>query len=139
MASGHQAESGHLLPCFLSILSLFLVTLGSIGGALPIVFAYFSEFLSREKRGEHLSWLGIFWMAGGIYAAAMAWTIIPHYGECQPWAPPADHQGPAAPSTTWSNPKTLLVTSALCVGSLACVKSPSMCRQVELQKGLPCG
>ncbi|KAG5197974.1 hypothetical protein R6Z07F_015486 [Ovis aries] len=51
-----------------------------IGGALPIVFAYFSEFLSREKRGEHLSWLGIFWMAGGIYASAMAWSIIPHYG-----------------------------------------------------------
>ncbi|KAG8516300.1 Synaptic vesicle glycoprotein 2B [Galemys pyrenaicus] len=51
-----------------------------IGGALPIVFAYFSEFLSREKRGEHLSWLGIFWMTGAIYASAMAWTIIPHYG-----------------------------------------------------------
>ncbi|XP_039101694.1 synaptic vesicle glycoprotein 2B [Hyaena hyaena] len=51
-----------------------------IGGALPIVFAYFSEFLSREKRGEHLSWLGIFWMTGGIYASAMAWSIIPHYG-----------------------------------------------------------
>ncbi|XP_006771850.1 PREDICTED: synaptic vesicle glycoprotein 2B [Myotis davidii] len=51
-----------------------------IGGALPIPFAYFSEFLSREKRGEHLSWLGIFWMTGGIYASAMAWSIIPHYG-----------------------------------------------------------
>ncbi|XP_069899290.1 synaptic vesicle glycoprotein 2B [Dipodomys merriami] len=51
-----------------------------IGGSLPIVFAYFSEFLSREKRGEHLSWLGIFWMAGGLYASAMAWSIIPHYG-----------------------------------------------------------
>ncbi|XP_058521365.1 synaptic vesicle glycoprotein 2B [Ochotona princeps] len=51
-----------------------------IGGALPIVFTYFSEFLSREKRGEHLSWLGMFWMTGGIYASAMAWSIIPHYG-----------------------------------------------------------
>ncbi|XP_036245374.1 synaptic vesicle glycoprotein 2B [Molothrus aeneus] len=51
-----------------------------IGGTLPIVFAYFSEFLSREKRGEHLSWLCMFWMIGGIYASAMAWSIIPHYG-----------------------------------------------------------
>uniref|UniRef100_A0A8C4WEP8 Synaptic vesicle glycoprotein 2B n=1 Tax=Gopherus evgoodei TaxID=1825980 RepID=A0A8C4WEP8_9SAUR len=51
-----------------------------IGGSLPIVFAYFSEFLSREKRGEHLSWLCMFWMIGGIYASAMAWSIIPHYG-----------------------------------------------------------
>ena len=58
-----------------------MFSLFSIGGALPIVFAYFSEFLSREKRGEHLSWLGIFWMTGGIYASAMAWSIIPHYGE----------------------------------------------------------
>lgn len=69
---------------FLSIFldGLFLVFfLFSIGGSLPIVFTYFSEFLSREKRGEHLSWLGIFWMTGGIYASAMAWSIIPHYGE----------------------------------------------------------
>lgn len=53
----------------------------SIGGTLPIVFAYFSEFLSREKRGEHLSWLCMFWMIGGLYASIMAWSIIPHYGE----------------------------------------------------------
>uniref|UniRef100_A0A6I8P7E0 Synaptic vesicle glycoprotein 2B n=1 Tax=Ornithorhynchus anatinus TaxID=9258 RepID=A0A6I8P7E0_ORNAN len=51
-----------------------------IGGSLPVVFAYFSEFLSREKRGEHLSWLCMFWMIGGIYASATAWSVIPHYG-----------------------------------------------------------
>ncbi|KAG8575202.1 hypothetical protein GDO81_009474 [Engystomops pustulosus] len=51
-----------------------------IGGSLPIVFAYFSEFLAREKRGEHLSWLCMFWMIGALYASVMAWSIIPHYG-----------------------------------------------------------
>ncbi|XP_026259818.1 synaptic vesicle glycoprotein 2A isoform X2 [Urocitellus parryii] len=51
-----------------------------IGGSIPIVFSYFSEFLAQEKRGEHLSWLCMFWMIGGVYAAAMAWAIIPHYG-----------------------------------------------------------
>ncbi|KAM6903072.1 synaptic vesicle glycoprotein 2C-like [Xenentodon cancila] len=51
-----------------------------IGGAVPIVFSYFAEVLAREKRGEHLSWLCMFWMIGGIYASAMAWAIIPHYG-----------------------------------------------------------
>uniref|UniRef100_A0A8C7MCH3 Synaptic vesicle glycoprotein 2C n=1 Tax=Oncorhynchus kisutch TaxID=8019 RepID=A0A8C7MCH3_ONCKI len=51
-----------------------------IGGVVPIVFPYFAEFLAREKRGEHLSWLCMFWMIGGIYASAMAWLIIPHYG-----------------------------------------------------------
>ncbi|NXB50238.1 SV2C protein, partial [Leucopsar rothschildi] len=51
-----------------------------IGGTMPTVFSYFSEVLAREKRGEHLSWLCMFWMIGGIYASAMAWAIIPHYG-----------------------------------------------------------
>ncbi|XP_044147917.1 synaptic vesicle glycoprotein 2C isoform X1 [Bufo gargarizans] len=51
-----------------------------IGGSLPTAFSYFSEVLAREKRGEHLSWLCMFWMIGGIYASAMAWAIIPHYG-----------------------------------------------------------
>uniref|UniRef100_A0A4W3GD22 Synaptic vesicle glycoprotein 2Ca n=1 Tax=Callorhinchus milii TaxID=7868 RepID=A0A4W3GD22_CALMI len=51
-----------------------------IGGAVPVVFTYFAEVLAREKRGEHLSWLCMFWMIGGIYASAMAWAIIPHYG-----------------------------------------------------------
>uniref|UniRef100_A0A8C7DTQ8 Synaptic vesicle glycoprotein 2C n=1 Tax=Naja naja TaxID=35670 RepID=A0A8C7DTQ8_NAJNA len=51
-----------------------------IGGAVPVVFSYFAEVLAREKRGEHLSWLCMFWMIGGIYASAMAWAIIPHYG-----------------------------------------------------------
>lgn len=55
----------------------------SIGGSIPIVFSYYSEFLAQEKRGEHLSWLCMFWMIGGIYASAMAWAIIPHYGESQ--------------------------------------------------------
>ena len=76
-----------------SFLAFFLC---SIGGALPIVFAYFSEFLSREKRGEHLSWLGIFWMTGGIYASAMAWSIIPHYGECRQLQ---RAEGPSFPDT----------------------------------------
>ncbi|XP_078097136.1 synaptic vesicle glycoprotein 2B-like isoform X2 [Mustelus asterias] len=57
-----------------------LLSGAGIGGSIPIVFSYFSEFLSREKRGEHLSWLCMFWMVGGIYASIMAWSIIPHYG-----------------------------------------------------------
>lgn len=71
-----------LLIVFLFI-SLLLCLLHSIGGSIPIVFSYYSEFLAQEKRGEHLSWLCMFWMIGGIYASAMAWAIIPHYGEWQ--------------------------------------------------------
>ena len=59
------------------------VSICRIGGAVPTVFSMFAEVLSREKRGEHLSWLCMFWMIGEIYASAMAWAIIPHYGESQ--------------------------------------------------------
>ncbi|XP_016375219.1 synaptic vesicle glycoprotein 2B-like [Sinocyclocheilus rhinocerous] len=51
-----------------------------IGGSVPIVYSYFSEFLQMDKRGEHLSWLCMFWMMGGIYASFTAWGIIPRYG-----------------------------------------------------------
>uniref|UniRef100_A0A674MLW7 Synaptic vesicle glycoprotein 2Ba n=1 Tax=Takifugu rubripes TaxID=31033 RepID=A0A674MLW7_TAKRU len=51
-----------------------------IGGAIPIVYTYFAEFLQMDKRGEHLSWLCMFWMLGGLYASFTAWGIIPHYG-----------------------------------------------------------
>lgn len=52
----------------------------SIGGSIPIVYTYFTEFLQMDKRGEHLSWLCMFWMLGGLYASFTAWGIIPHYG-----------------------------------------------------------
>lgn len=64
-------------------MTLFALFFCRIGGAVPIVFSFFAEVLSREKRGEHLSWLCMFWMIGEIYASAMAWAIIPHYGESE--------------------------------------------------------
>ncbi|XP_061885164.1 synaptic vesicle glycoprotein 2A isoform X1 [Entelurus aequoreus] len=66
---------------YVSFLFCRLASGVGIGGSIPIVFSYYSEFLAQEKRGEHLSWLCMFWMIGGIYASAMAWAIIPHYGE----------------------------------------------------------
>lgn len=72
-------QSIKLLDSYLTF-DLFFVFY-RIGGAVPIVFSFFAEVLSREKRGEHLSWLCMFWMVGEIYASAMAWAIIPHYGQ----------------------------------------------------------
>ncbi|XP_023671140.2 synaptic vesicle glycoprotein 2B-like [Paramormyrops kingsleyae] len=63
-----------------SFLFLRLLSGFGIGGSVPIVYSYFSEFLSMEKRGEHLSWLCMFWMMGGMYASLTAWGIVPHYG-----------------------------------------------------------
>uniref|UniRef100_A0A3Q4GC33 Synaptic vesicle glycoprotein 2A n=1 Tax=Neolamprologus brichardi TaxID=32507 RepID=A0A3Q4GC33_NEOBR len=49
-------------------------------GMLGKISTFHSLARSELKRGEHLSWLCMFWMIGGIYASAMAWAIIPHYG-----------------------------------------------------------
>uniref|UniRef100_A0A672GS31 Synaptic vesicle glycoprotein 2Ca n=1 Tax=Salarias fasciatus TaxID=181472 RepID=A0A672GS31_SALFA len=68
------------LSSFVQGYGFFLLCRLAAGGAVPIVFSFFAEVLSREKRGEHLSWLCMFWMIGEIYASAMAWAIIPHYG-----------------------------------------------------------
>ncbi|CAG0922051.1 unnamed protein product [Notodromas monacha] len=59
----------------------FILTCDRIGGSLPVVFAYFSEFMSRRSRGKHLSWLLMAWAIGGVFVALMAWTIIPRTGE----------------------------------------------------------
>ena len=47
---------------------------------MPAAFALYAEFLPREKRAEHLSWLCLSWVVGGVYAAAMAWAVIPNAG-----------------------------------------------------------
>ncbi|XP_054724948.1 synaptic vesicle glycoprotein 2B-like [Uloborus diversus] len=47
-----------------------------VGGSLPIVFTYYSEFLVKRYRGRHLSWLLTFWGIGGVYTALMAWLMI---------------------------------------------------------------
>ncbi|XP_055756059.1 synaptic vesicle glycoprotein 2Ba [Salvelinus fontinalis] len=79
------------IDCVFSFLSCFAQGYGffiffrfcsgfGIGGTIPIVYTYFAEFLQMDKRGEHLSWLCMFWMFGGLYASFTAWGIIPHYG-----------------------------------------------------------
>ncbi|KAM3608531.1 uncharacterized protein V6R79_000582 [Siganus canaliculatus] len=79
------------INCIFAFLSSFAQSYGfflffrllsgiGIGGTVPIVYSYFSEFLQMDKRGEHLSWLCMFWMIGGIYASFTAWGIIPRYG-----------------------------------------------------------
>uniref|UniRef100_A0A8B9H7J2 Synaptic vesicle glycoprotein 2B-like n=1 Tax=Astyanax mexicanus TaxID=7994 RepID=A0A8B9H7J2_ASTMX len=79
------------INCIFSFLSSFAQGYGfflffrlcsgiGIGGTIPIVYTYYAEFLQMDKRGEHLSWLCLFWMLGGMYASFTAWGIIPHYG-----------------------------------------------------------
>ena len=44
---------------------------------MPVVFSYFTEFLSLDKRGPWIGLLASFWMIGNIMTAGIAWFIIP--------------------------------------------------------------
>lgn len=49
-----------------------------VGGSIPVIFSYFTEFLPKYRRGAMISALATFWMMGNIIAAGLAWAIIPH-------------------------------------------------------------
>ncbi|EDV21361.1 uncharacterized protein TRIADDRAFT_36521, partial [Trichoplax adhaerens] len=55
----------------------FMSGLG-VGGSMPVVFSYFTEFQPRSHRGSMITILACFWMLGTIIAAGLAWLIIPH-------------------------------------------------------------
>ncbi len=47
-----------------------------VGGSIPVIFSYFSEFQPRLRRGAMISALATFWMAGNILAAGKTIIII---------------------------------------------------------------
>lgn len=53
----------------------------SLGGSLPILIAYYSEFIPRPQRVRYLCALLACWAFGGIYVALMAWAILPKTGQ----------------------------------------------------------
>jgi putative MFS transporter len=60
----------------------FLTGFG-LGGALPLDFSLYAEYLPRENRGRNLVLLESFWAVGTIMAAGLAWLIVPSFG----WRP----------------------------------------------------
>eukprot|EP00795_Rhopilema_esculentum_P017564 gene17564-9194_t len=62
---------------FLMFLFLRLMSGVGVGAAMPVVFAYFTEFLSMKNRGPMIGFLASFWMVGNIMTAGIAWFIIP--------------------------------------------------------------
>ena len=54
-----------------------------LGGALPLDFSLFAEYLPKRDRGRNLVLLESFWALGTLVAAALAWAIVPSFG----WRP----------------------------------------------------
>ncbi|XP_041650910.1 synaptic vesicle glycoprotein 2C [Cheilinus undulatus] len=66
-----------IAPWFSMFLVLRFISGIGVGGSIPVIFSYFSEFMPRMKRGTMISALATFWMAGNIVAAGLAWLVIP--------------------------------------------------------------
>ncbi|CAL8359050.1 unnamed protein product [Lota lota] len=66
-----------LAPWFWLFLLMRFISGVGVGGSIPVIFSYFSEFLPRLRRGAMISSLATFWMAGNILAAGLAWWVIP--------------------------------------------------------------
>ncbi|KAM7397076.1 hypothetical protein PAMP_020073 [Pampus punctatissimus] len=66
-----------MAPWFWLFLLLRFISGIGVGGSIPVIFSYFSEFMPRLRRGAMISALATFWMAGNILAAGLAWLVIP--------------------------------------------------------------
>ncbi|XP_075945610.1 synaptic vesicle glycoprotein 2C [Anarhichas minor] len=64
-------------PWFWLFLLLRFISGIGVGGSIPVIFSYFSEFMPRLRRGAMISALATFWMTGNILAAGLAWLVIP--------------------------------------------------------------
>ena len=47
----------------------------SVGGSIPVIFSYFTEFQPKDRRGMMISALATFWMCGNIIAAGKSVII----------------------------------------------------------------
>jgi MFS transporter, putative metabolite:H+ symporter len=74
----------------------FITGIG-LGGALPLDFSLYAEFLPRENRGRNLVLLESFWAVGTITAAGLAWLLVPNYG----WRPLLASSAVAAVLVLW--------------------------------------
>ena len=66
-----------LAPNFALILMCRFMSGVGVGGSVPVVFTYFSEFLSRRDRGPYMVAIACCWMVGSLLTAGLAWVIIP--------------------------------------------------------------
>ena len=66
-------------PTFTIFLILRFSTGITTGGTKSVIFAYFTEFQPKHRRGSMLSVLSIIWVIGYILSGALAWLIIPMF------------------------------------------------------------
>ncbi|MBW3576184.1 MAG: MFS transporter [Actinobacteria bacterium] len=86
-----------LAPNALWLAILRAITGFGLGGALPLDFSLFAEYLPSQRRGRYLVLLESFWALGTIVAAGLAWLLVPTVG----WRPLLASTGVAAFLVLW--------------------------------------
>ncbi|XP_033741474.1 synaptic vesicle glycoprotein 2C-like isoform X1 [Pecten maximus] len=75
--NGLGALSSSFCQQFWVFLLMRLISGIGVGGSIPVIFSYFTEFQPKDRRGTMISVLATFWMFGNIIAAGLAWIIVP--------------------------------------------------------------
>lgn len=88
-------------PSWEWLLVLRFITGFGLGGALPLDFSLYAEFLPTENRGRNLVILESFWALGTIIAAGLAWLLVPSFG----WRPLLATSAVAAILVLWIRSK----------------------------------
>lgn len=86
-----------LAPNLTTLAVLRALTGFGLGGALPLDFSLYAEYLPRHNRGRNLVLLESFWALGTIAAAGLAVLLIPTVG----WRPLLASSAVAAALVLW--------------------------------------
>ena len=62
--------------CIVKEVEFHSLALFRVGGSMPVVFSYFSEYFTPRKKGPFVIILASFWMLGQIYTALLAWVLL---------------------------------------------------------------
>ncbi|ESN94063.1 hypothetical protein HELRODRAFT_103014 [Helobdella robusta] len=62
---------------FYSFVIFRLLSGFGVGGNVPVIYTYNSEFQTNEHRGKLLTFMVSFWAYGGMIAAGVAWALLP--------------------------------------------------------------
>ena len=84
-------------PSWEWLLVLRFITGFGLGGALPLDFSLYAEFLPTKNRGRNLVILESFWALGTVIAAGLAWVLVPSFG----WRPLLASSAVAAALVLW--------------------------------------
>ena len=84
-------------PSWEWLLVIRFITGFGLGGALPLDFSLYAEFLPTKNRGRNLVILESFWALGTVIAAGLAWVLVPNFG----WRPLLASSAVAAALVLW--------------------------------------